>query len=211
MRKVEARGPRIRPDARAPRARPGHAHPRPRFDASPQAPEHLQPRGRHARGRGPQEDHAERAEEQVRQPDGERRGQTPAERHALEGGEQDVVGDHDDEARGERDRAAAPMAADAEREAHEHEDERGHGQREALVQLDVVGRGDLRLRREVAGRLGEPRAATSPSRASPPRPPRRAVTSIGQGHVVEAEGGVAEAPGIGGLGLVDRRRRESAA
>ena len=109
MRNVELAAPDPPGCAGAARAA-GDAHPRPRLERAHRRQNTSQPRGRHASGRGPQQDHAERAEEQVRQPDGQRRRQTPAAAPCPRGREQEVVGDEDHEARDQRDGAAAAVA-----------------------------------------------------------------------------------------------------
>ena len=94
------------------------------------------------------------------------------------------------------------MGADAEGKAHEGEDEGRHRQREALVELHAVRREDLPLPLQVVGG-GEERAERELALGLvvPGRAGERGVHR--QGHVVEGEGGVAEAARVVDVGLVD--------
>jgi hypothetical protein len=97
---------------------------------------------------------------------------------------------------------------DAEREAHQGEHQRGHGEREALVQLDVVGGRDLALAVQpirLADELAERQLLLGllfPGGGGEGRVDRQA-------HVVEAEVGLAEAPAVAHVALADRAVQEA--
>src|SRR5713226_5988762 len=94
------------------------------------------------------------------------------------------------------------MRTDAEGKSHEHEDEGGDGQGEALVKLHVEGGSDLSLALE-GGDGDEQRPERELAFRLVLLRRRREGRVHGQVHVVEAEGGVTEAARVTDAGLVD--------
>jgi hypothetical protein len=148
-----------------------------------------------------QEQQAHHAEDRVRQPHRHRHRHATAERHALEKGVENVVG----ATTARLDPSASvrpPLWVRMPRKADQDEDEGGHGQREALVQLHLERRHDLPLALELGDRFPEHRErhfllGFFDALGRPLRVVERQV------EVVEAERGEPEAPGVARVGLAD--------